>query len=79
MEINDLETIKETYSCHTWCVLDYNPNDFEVLHEYHNDVKNVVISWWQTNFMDEERTTPDPHKKGVIILSQDEINKMRSL
>ncbi len=78
IEINDLETIKETYSCHTWCVLDYNPNDFEVLHKYHNDIKNAVISWWQTNFMDEERTTLDPDTKGVIILSQDEINKMRS-
>jgi len=78
MEINDRETIKEKYSCHTWCVLDYNPNDFEVLFKYHNSVKNDVITWWQTNFLDEERTILDPVNKGVIILPEEEIKKMRS-
>lgn len=78
VEIDDREKIKKEYLCHTWCALDY-PEDYGVIHNHHNSVKNDVITWWQTNFLDDERTIADPIEKGVIILSKDEIKKMRSL
>ncbi len=77
MDIKNQEKMKKDYSCHLWCVLDY-PEELEIIRNYHNSIKNDVITWWQTNFLDEERQIPDPIKKGVVILSEDEIEKMRS-
>lgn len=78
VEIDNREKMKEDYSCHVWCVLDY-PEDLRVIRDYHNHIRDDAISWWQTNFLDEERAIVDPDPKGVIILSKDEIEKMRSL
>ena len=86
-ELQDLEEMKKQYSCHTFHALDYNPSDYKELRKYHKavdlfnlheGVKNDVIGWWKTNFLDKERKIRDPIEKGVIILSEDEIKKMRS-
>lgn len=78
IELENREAIKEEYSCHVWCSLEY-PEDMRELCNYFNNLENAVIKWWQTNFLDEERTIIDPIPKGVIILSKSEIEKMRSL
>jgi hypothetical protein len=79
IEMNDRDKMKEEYSCHTWCILDYpSTREYDEVRKFHDAVKNDVISWWQTNFLDEERTITDPERKGVIILSESEIDKMRS-
>ncbi|KAF5031756.1 hypothetical protein DSECCO2_624460 [anaerobic digester metagenome] len=70
--------IKENYSCHTWCVLEYSPDEFKDLHDYNNRLKNQVIGWWKTHYKDEARTIIDPIPKGVIVLKVEEIEKIRS-
>lgn len=76
-DIGDWQKMKELYSCHTFVALDL-PED-HALYEHHNSVKNDVISWWKRNYLDEQRTEIDSVPKGVIILSEDEIKKVRSL
>lgn len=71
--------IKEKYSCHVWCSLHYPPEDYNELHKHFNGIKNDVLRWWQTNFLDDERTIPDSIPKGVIVLHAEEIEKVRSL
>lgn len=76
---NDREGIHNEYSCHAWCVLEYSQGDVpEELYDHLNDVKNTVISWWHTNYLDEGRTVVDPIPKGVIVLTGEEIEKIRS-
>lgn len=79
-EIKDWEKMKELYSCHTFAALDL-PSNYKKreIYEHHEFVKNKVIGWWKTNYLDEKRTIKDPVKKGVIILCKKEIEKIRSL
>lgn len=76
LDIDNSTKMKDEYSCHSFCALKYPVSD--PLYNYHNSIKNQVISWWKLNFMDDERTILDPVSKGVIILSEDEISKIQS-
>lgn len=71
--------VKEEYSCHVWCTLYYSPKEYKELHNHFYGIEKDVLGWWQTNFLDDERTIPDPFPKGVIVLHVKEIEKVRSL
>lgn len=78
-EFKDHKKMKELYCCHTFCTLEYPKEEYIDLYMHNEGTKQDVISWWKTNFLDEERTIEDPVEKGVVILSKDEIRKMRSI
>lgn len=77
-EIEDRLKMKEEFSCHVYCALEY-PEDYGPIAVYHNAVKADVVGWWKTNFLDSERKTQDPIPKGVVVLSEDEIKKIWSI
>lgn len=78
-EFKDYVKMKDLYCCHTFCTLEYSKEEYSELYLHNEGTKQDVIGWWKTNFLDEERTVRDPVEKGVIILSKDEIDKIRSI
>jgi len=78
-EFKDHKQMKKLYCCHTFCTLEYPEEEFKDLYIHNEETKQDVIGWWKTNFLDEEHTIRDPVEKGVIILSKEEIDKMRSI
>lgn len=79
LEVDNKNNVKETYSCHVWCILEYPPEEYKEIYNHFNGIKNDVKGWWQTNFLDEDRKIPDPVPKGVIIIPVEELEKVRSL